>query len=148
MRTSDMSRLPEQVQRNYQGQEHLPLVREVRSMTTLYKKHGKRYKPVQGTIDTLGWPPGAYIVTVEPNFTTTRRAVVPAWPELSAALQLVENELAKWIVAESNRATTPLTPEQKRLWDALKLKTISLPSASEVTDKLLAMVAEKAKGKT
>jgi hypothetical protein len=119
-------------------------------MTTLYEKvmGGKRvrYVPVSEREQWDSWPEGHYLVHVKPGSRSSRSLVTPDAAAFEAACSLHEDQLANMLV-EASKAQDPkdrtFTPEQRAMWDKLRLTYVTYPSALDIARKFLHRLREE-----
>ena len=92
-------------------------------MTTLYEKRGRRYFPVLERDAYDGLPKGYYLLRIEPGMTSVSRTTEPD----HAAVELAMRDAMDAMTDAMRKSCeclppkrTPLTPRQKRGWEAWK----------------------------
>jgi hypothetical protein len=122
-----------------------------------YEKVGNRYKPVSEYDSTLmdAMPKGTHIIMCYPGGQSTRYNVNPAYAPMIAAGRLAEDAMSKAIqdaseIRRSRRKETPLTPEQREVWEHLvkvlgdDAKYLEYASAREVAEAGLKAMQDEA----
>ncbi len=87
-------------------------------MTTLYKKIGRRYKPVAEYEEWDSYPEGAHLVICRPGSTLRRFRIDPDRASLLAAAEPIRDQI-KALIVEKHRMRphkTPITMEQAAAW--------------------------------
>lgn len=92
-------------------------------MTTLYEKRGRRYFPVLEHDAYAGLPKGYYLLRIEPGSTSVSKTTEPDF----AAVELAMRDAIDAMTDAMRKSCeclppkrTPLTPRQKRGWEAWK----------------------------
>jgi hypothetical protein len=126
------------------------------STMTLYKKVGRRYKPVaeysNEAIDSF--PRGTHLVMCYPGGQSRRFNIDPALAPMIAAGRVAEDAICRAIsrASELRPQTTPLTEKQKAAWEALKesfgdeistLRGLSIHDCAEAGVQAMITEAEK-----
>lgn len=94
-------------------------------MTTLYKKVGRRYKPVAEYSNEVvdSFPKGTHLVMCYPGGQSRRYNIDPAYAPMIAAGRVAEDAISKSIMEASAlrvpKRDQPLTPRQLKAWQAL-----------------------------
>jgi len=93
--------------------------------TVFYKKVGRRYEPVSEYDNEYldSFPKGDHLVSVYPGGASRRYKIDPAYAPIIAAARVAEDKICRAIskAAELRPPRTPITPEQKKAWEALAL---------------------------
>jgi len=88
-----------------------------------YEKVGRRYKPVYEYDQTMmdAFPKGTHIVMCYPGGQSTRYNIDPAYAPMIAAGRVAEDAICRAIskASELRPKSTPITPKQKKAWEAL-----------------------------
>ena len=93
-------------------------------MTTLYKKVGKRYKPVAEHEEWDSYPEGAHLVVCRPGSTMRRFDIDPDRAGLLAAAEPLREQI-RALVVELHRmrmlpTKRPITLKQRQAWETFK----------------------------
>lgn len=121
--------------------------------TTYYEKVNGRYKPVAEYDSNYcdSFPQGTHLVICNPNGTSRRFNVDPAFAPMIAAGRFAEDVISRAIVDASDirPGRSPITPEQRAAWMALSesfgedAHMLTWPSAREAAETaVVAMAAE------
>jgi len=121
-----------------------------------YKKVGQRYVPVSEYDNDLmdALPKGDHLLSVYPGGASRRYNVDPAYAPMIAASRVAEDAICKSIqtAAELRPPSTPITPEQKKAWEALAkafgselctLRGLSIRDCAEAGVKAMQAEADK-----
>jgi hypothetical protein len=123
----------------------------------IYRKVGRRYKPL-GVYETLNvFPIGATLVVVEESdhcrstVCIRVKSIDPDFVRLEAAAVTLSNKLVKIIGDETAaRPSRELTPRQALAWEAYKkaggADTLLVPSLCAAADSILSAIKEAARG--
>jgi hypothetical protein len=88
-----------------------------------YEKRGRRYHPVAEYDNDLldSFPRGNHLVSVYPGGSSRRFNVEPNYAALIAAGRVAEDAICRAInkASELRPKQTPITPKQKKAWEAL-----------------------------
>lgn len=88
-----------------------------------YEKVGRKYIPVAEYDNELldSFPKGDHLVSVYPGGSSRRFKIDPAYAPMIAAGRVAEDSICKAIskAAELRPPRTPITPKQKKAWEAL-----------------------------
>ncbi len=94
-----------------------------KSSTLFYKKVGRRYVPVAEYDSEYldSFPKGTHLVMCYPGGQSRRFNVSPNYAAMIAAGRLAEDAICRAIskASELRPPSTPITPEQRKAWDAL-----------------------------
>lgn len=88
----------------------------------LYKKVGKRYKPVENYYDESTLPAGYHLICIEPGLRSTKYRINPDHATLLAAMRTAEKAMIE-AMTEANRLRVdidrekPLTGKVKKAWE-------------------------------
>ena len=87
-------------------------------MTTLYKKAGKRYRPVAEHEEWDSYPEGAHLVVCSPGSTMRRFRIDPDRAGLLAAAEPLREQIRALVVALHRMRPTrrPVTMQQAAAW--------------------------------
>jgi hypothetical protein len=107
-----------------------------------YEKVGRKYVPVKEYDDDLvsALPKGNHLIMCYPGGRSTRYNIDPDYAALIAASRVAQDVMAQALVkaSEMRPKKKPLTPEQKQVWDNLKVAfgddmyTLHVDSAHDV----------------
>lgn len=92
-------------------------------MTILYKKVGRRYKPVAEYEEWDSYPEGAHLVICRPGSTLRRFRIDPDTASLLAAAEPIRDQI-KSLIVEKHRMRPhrkPVTQKQAEAWRAFEL---------------------------
>lgn len=119
----------------------------------LYRKVGRRYKPVGVSELPCLYNVGAYVVVVDDCCRTTHRIVEPALGEVESALLLLRDELSRQIIEASRSRhggrieTTPLERHAYKAYAAIvgegATLTMTIPAASDVATNVIEWLRKK-----
>lgn len=121
-------------------------------MTTLYKKVGKRYRPVAEHEEWDSYPEGAHLVVCQPGSTMRRFSIDPDHAGLLAAAEPLRNQIRE-TVAEKLRmrpSRRPVTLEQQAAWNRFEKAMgrdgyiVEYPSVSELADAVVDLIVREA----
>ena len=123
-------------------------------MTTLYKKVGKRYRPVAEHEEWDSYPEGAHLVVCRPGSTMRRFNIDPDRAGLLAAAEPLREQIMAIVVEKMRMRPTkrPLTPQQRQAWETFKGVMgqdgylLEYPSVAEIADAVVDLIVG-AKGK-
>jgi hypothetical protein len=94
-----------------------------KSPILFYRKEGRRYIPVAEYDNELldSFPKGDHLVSVYPGGTSRRFKIDPAYAPMIAAGRVAEDKICRAIAkaAELRPPRSPITPQQKKAWEAL-----------------------------
>jgi hypothetical protein len=121
-----------------------------------YIKEGRKYVPVAEYDNELldSFPKGDHLVSVYPGGSSRRFKIDPAYAPMIAAARVAEDEICRAIskAAELRPPRTPITPKQKKAWEALAaafgdelctLQGLSIRDCAEAGVKAMQEEAEK-----
>ena len=119
-------------------------------MTTLYKKVGKRYKPVAEHEEWDSYPEGAHLVVCRPGSTMRRFDIDPDRAGLLAAAEPLRDQI-RALVVELHKmrmlpTKRPLTLQQRQAWETFKGVMgqdgylLEYPSVSEIADAVVDLI--------
>ena len=117
-------------------------------MTTLYKKVGKRYKPVAEHEAWNCYPEGAHLVVCRPGSTMRRFDIDPDRAGLLAAAEPLRDQIMAIVVEKMRMRPTkrPLTPLQRQVWESFKGVMgqdgylLEYPSVAEIADAVVDLI--------
>ena len=91
-------------------------------MTTLYKKVGRRYRPVAEHEEWDSYPEGAHLVVCRPGSTMRRFNIDPDRAGLLAAAEPLRDQIQALVVEKMRMRPTkrPLTLKQRQAWETFK----------------------------
>jgi len=93
-------------------------------MTTLYKKVGRRYKPVAEHEEWDSYPEGAHLVVCRPGSTMRRFDIDPDRAGLLAAAEPLREQIRALVVElhkmRMRPTKRPLTLKQRQAWETFK----------------------------
>jgi len=92
-------------------------------VTTYYEKRGRRYLPVLESDVYAAFPEGHYLVSIQPGLKSITRAVEPDHAAVEHAMRHAATAMTEAMrkACECLPPTRrPLTPKQKRGWEAWK----------------------------
>lgn len=92
-------------------------------MTTYYEKRGRRYRPVLESDVYAAFPKGHYLVSIQPGQKSITRTVEPDHAAVEHAMRhaaVAMTEAMRKMCECLPPKRTPLTPRQKRGWEAWK----------------------------
>ena len=91
-------------------------------MTTLYKKVGRRYRPVAEHEEWDSYPDGAHLVVCSPGSTLRRFSIDPDRAGLLAAAEPLRSQIRALVMDLHKMRPTrrPVTLEQKAAWHAFE----------------------------
>ena len=123
-------------------------------MTALYKKVGRRYKPVAEHEEWDSYPEGAHLVVCRPGSTMRRFDIDPDRAGLLAAAEPLRDQIMAIVVEKMRMRPTkrPLTPLQRQVWESFKGVMgqdgylLEYPSVAEIADAVVDLIVG-AKGK-
>lgn len=122
-------------------------------MTTLYRKHGRRYHPV-AEFDTFdAWPEGAHLVVCKPGSRVTRFRINPDRAPIAAAAEPIRDAVRDLVAQKlaMRPARPPVTPAQHAAWRRFVRVmgndgyVVEYPSVSEIADAVADLVIEHAR---
>ena len=122
-------------------------------MTTLYKKVGRRYRPVAEHEEWDGYPAGAHLVVCSPGSTMRRFNVDPDRAGLLAAAEPLRAQIRALVMDLHKMRPTrrPVTLEQKAAWHAFERAMgndaycVEYASVGEIADAVVDLVTEAGK---
>lgn len=111
----------------------------------LYRKVGKKFVPANDPYAYDGLRNGFWLIQVKDGSTSIRQEIYPDKASLHAAARLMEDKLVDIIrkAGEARPNKTPLSPEEKKDWDAFIKKhgdsfnTLFYPSLQENAEKIV-----------
>ena len=117
-------------------------------MTTLFKKVGKRYKPVSEHEEWDSYPEGAHLVVCRPGSTMRRFDVDPDRAGLLAAAEPLRDQIKDLVVEQLRMRPTrePVTQKQADAWRAFQVAmgnsgyAVSYPSAHALADAVVDLI--------
>ena len=117
-------------------------------MTTLYKKVGRRYKPVAEHEEWDSYPAGAHLVICQPGSTLRRFSIEPDRAGLLAAAEPLREEIKDLVVEQLRMRPTrePVTKKQADAWHAFQAAmgnsgyAVSYPSAHALADAVVDLI--------
>ena len=121
-------------------------------MTTLYKKVGRRYKPVAEHEEWDSYPAGAHLVVCQPGSTMRRFSIDPDRAGLLAAADLLRAEI-RALVMELHRmrpTRRPVTQAQADAWHAFERAmgndgyVVECASVGEIADAVVDLIVKEA----
>ena len=121
-------------------------------MTTLYKKVGRRYKPVAEHEEWDSYPAGAHLVVCSPGSTMRRFSIDPDRAGLLAAADLLRAEI-RALVMELHRmrpTRRPVTQAQADAWHAFERAmgndgyVVECASVGEIADAVVDLIVKEA----
>ena len=121
-------------------------------MTTLYKKVGRRYKPVAEHEEWDSFPEGAHLVICRPGSTMRRFGIEPDRAGLLAAAELLRAEI-RTLVMELHRmrpTRRPVTQAQADAWHAFERAmgnegyVVECASVGEIADAVVDLIVTEA----
>ena len=121
-------------------------------MTTLYKKVGRRYKPVAEHEEWDSFPEGAHLVICRPGSTMRRFGIEPDRAGLLAAAELLRAEI-RTLVMELHRmrpTRRPVTQAQADAWHAFERAmgndgyAVEYASVGEIADAVVDLIVKEA----
>ena len=121
-------------------------------MTTLYKKVGRRYKPVAEHEEWDSFPEGAHLVICRPGSTMRRFGIEPDRAGLLAAAELLRAEI-RTLVMELHRmrpTRRPVTQAQADAWHAFERAmgndgyVVEYASVGEIADAVVDLIVKEA----
>ena len=121
-------------------------------MTTLYKKVGRRYRPVAEHEEWDGYPAGAHLVVCSPGSTLRRFNVDPDRAGLLAAAEPLRAQIRALVMDLHKMRPTrrPVTLEQKAAWHAFELEMgndaycVEYASVGEIADAVVDLIVTEA----
>ena len=119
-------------------------------MTTLYKKVGRRYRPVAEHEEWDSYPEGAHLVVCRPGSTMRRFDIDPDRAGLLAAAEPLRDQI-RALVVELHKmrmlpTKRPLTPQQRQAWETFKGVMgqdgylLEYPSVTEIADAVVDLI--------
>ena len=122
-------------------------------MTTLYKKVGRRYRPVAEHEEWDSYPEGAHLVICSPGSTLRRFNVDPDRTGLLAAAEPLRAQIRALVMDLHKQRPTrrPVTLEQKAAWHAFERAMgndaycVEYASVGEIADAVVDLVTEAGK---
>ena len=117
-------------------------------MTTLYKKVGRRYRPVAEHEEWDSYPEGAHIVVCRPGSTMRRFDIDPDRAGLLAAAEPLRDQIRALVVEKQRMspARRPLTQAQADAWHAFKRAmgndgyVVECASVGEIADAVVDLI--------
>ena len=121
-------------------------------MTTLYKKVGRRYKPVAEHEEWDSYPEGAHLVICQPGSTMRRFGIEPDRAGLLAAAAPLRAEIRALVMDLHKMRPTrrPVTLEQKAAWHAFERAMgndaycVEYASVGEIADAVVDLIVTEA----
>ena len=118
------------------------------TMTTLYKKVGRRYKPVAEHEEWDSYPAGAHLVICQPGSTMRRFGIEPDRAGLLAAAEPLREQIKDLVVEQLRMRPTrePVTQKQADAWRAFQAAmgnsgyAVSYPSAHALADAVVDLI--------
>lgn len=123
-------------------------------MTTLYKKVGRRYRPVAEHEEWDSYPAGAHIVICQPGSTMRRFGIEPDRAGLLAAAEPLREQIRALVVEKQRMRPTrrPVTQAQADAWHAFERAmgnegyVVEYASVGEIADAVVDLIV-KGEGK-
>ncbi|HML83328.1 MAG TPA: hypothetical protein PKE37_16360 [Thiomonas arsenitoxydans] len=123
-------------------------------MTTLYKKVGRRYKPVAEHEEWDSYPAGAHLVICSPGSTLRRFGIEPDRAGLLAAAEPMREQIKDLVVELHKMRPTrrPVTMQQAAAWRRFQKAMggdgyfVEYPSVCEIADAVVDLIV-KGEGK-
>ena len=117
-------------------------------MTTLYKKVGRRYKPVAEHEEWDSYPEGAHLVVCSPGSTLRRFNINPDRAGMLAAAEPLREQIKALVVEQLRMRPTrePVTKKQADAWRAFQAAmgnsgyAVSYPSAHALADAVVDLI--------
>ena len=117
-------------------------------MTTLYKKVGRRYRPVAEHEEWDSYPEGAHLVVCRPGSTMRRFDIDPDRAGLLAAAEPLRDQIMAIVVEKMRMRPTkrPLTLKQRQAWETFKGVMgqdgylLEYPSVGEIADAVVDLI--------
>ena len=121
-------------------------------MTTIYKKVGRRYKPVAEHEEWDSYPAGAHLVICQPGSTMRRFGIEPDRAGLLAAAEPLREQIKDLVVEQLRMRPTrePVTQKQADAWRAFQAAmgnsgyAVSYPSAHALADAVVDLIVKEA----
>ena len=121
-------------------------------MTTLYKKVGRRYKPVAEHEEWDSFPEGAHLVVCSPGSTLRRFDIDPDRAGLLAAAEPLRAQIRALVMDLHKMRPTrrPVTLEQKAAWHAFERAMghdaycVEYASVGEIADAVVDLIVTEA----
>ena len=121
-------------------------------MTTLYKKVGRRYKPVAEHEEWDSFPEGAHLVVCSPGSTLRRFNVDPDRAGLLAAAEPLRDQIMALVVEKQRMRPTrqPVTQKQADAWHAFERAmgnegyVVEYASVGEIADAVVDLIVKEA----
>ena len=118
-------------------------------MTTIYKKVGRRYKPVAEHEEWDSFPEGAHLVVCSPGSTLRRFDIDPDRAGLLAAAEPLRAQIRALVMDLHKMRPTrrPVTLEQKAAWHAFERAMgndaycVEYASVGEIADAVVNLIA-------
>ena len=117
-------------------------------MMILYKKVGRRYKPVAEHEEWDSYPEGAHLVVCRPGSTMRRFDIDPDRAGLLAAAEPLREQIKDLVVEQLRMRPTrePVTQKQADAWRAFQAEmgnsgyAVSYPSAHALSDAVVDLI--------
>ena len=117
-------------------------------MTTLYKKVGRRYKPVAEHDEWDSYPEGAHLVVCRPGSTMRRFDIDPDRAGLLAAAEPLRDRIRALVVELHRMRPThrPVTQAQADAWHAFERAmgndgyVVEYPAVGEIADAVVNLI--------
>jgi len=121
-------------------------------MTTLYKKVGRRYRPVAEHEEWDSYPEGAHLVVCSPGSTMRRFNIDPDRAGLLAAAEPLRDQIRALVVELHKMRPTrrPLTQKQADAWRAFERAMgnygycVEYASVGEIADAVVDLIVRSA----
>lgn len=121
-------------------------------MTTLYKKVGRRYRPVAEHEEWDSYPAGAHLVVCSPGSTLRRFDIDPDRAGLLAAAEPLRSQIRALVMDLHKMRPTrrPVTMEQKAAWHAFERAMghdaycVEYASVGEIADAVVDLIVKEA----
>ena len=121
-------------------------------MTTLYKKVGRRYKPVAEHEEWDSYPEGAHLVICQPGSTMRRFNIDPDRAGLLAAAEQLRDQILALVVDLHKMRPTrrPVTMEQAAAWRRFQKAMggdgcfVEYASVGEIADAVIDLIVTEA----
>ena len=121
-------------------------------MTTLYKKVGRRYKPVAEHEEWGSYPAGAHLVVCSPGSTLQRFSIDPDRAGLLAAAEPLREQIRALVMELHKMRPTrrPVTMQQAAAWRRFQKAmgndayAVEYASVGEIADAVVDLIVKKA----